>query len=198
LKLLFISSVVVLAGCGSNPKEMRDEMVRSHSEAKLKQIMNDYDSYEFVSLTLLDSNLYSENAEELREDRRFMIGTSEATIELEKGYQSSSVLADSFNAERLKEAEDRVNAEKAAWADLDKLVLAMGSDSNKVASYTYEIVFRGKNKLGAKVLSKQYIQTGPPPAYDVLTITEDPGKLLDAPGTIPGFDKVIDKHFKDL
>lgn len=170
--LLGLTLSTWLAACGSSPTEVRDKAVKEQLEAKLKAAMNDPESYEFASLTLVDSNLYSDNAAALRGNWQQFRDIYQGTISREQRYQADPLLNSLFDAENLRKAENNLASNNAVVAAIDSLALAMGADTNHVASYTYEFAFRGKNAMGAKVLSQKFVQTGVGPKFEIITVED--------------------------
>lgn len=170
-----------LTSCGRSA----ENSLRTEVEKDLKQRLDDPGSYEFVSLTKLDSVKVVENIETERRSIEHNIEFSKSQIEYENTmrrlggkYDNRAVVS-----EKTAIATSRVKLNRLATIEKQ-----LGKETETVASYAYRLIFRANNKFGAKVLSQYTIQTGPKPDLKLLNIAATDGQMLVMPGAFPGYD----------
>jgi hypothetical protein len=119
-----------MTACTKSPAEVRAQAVKEQLEGELKKSMNDPDSYEFLSLELVDSTFYRDNARKIRSDRQFFIDLKRPEIERQLRYQNDPVLASLFDAEELNEARAELVKDSSILAETNALIQKMGKDTN--------------------------------------------------------------------
>lgn len=171
--MLLVCTIVALCSCGSTGNS-NEKKVREVVEAKLKAEMNDWSSYEFVSLEVVDTIKYIDN------------------INFRKEYFKS-------NIDRNKEMYEKTNNElystrkdSIILAGIDSIQNLMGDKVNEDAAYLYDYKFRGKNKLGAVVLDEYLIYISPD--WEVIQMTKDRKNLYNNPGEFPGYVNLVKKN----
>ena len=188
----------LLFGCSESPPT-KDDIVRANVEAKLKENMNDPASYEFVSLVLIDSITFGDNAKHRTDYWDDEVNS--ATREIEQGYKYRDSYAEmgvdpptSYSPEALVKLEAKLERNREVRNKVNELADGLGSQSEQVASYTYTFKFRGNNALGAKVVNEYFVQTGPPPALEIINMVQEQGKLFLNPGDFPGYRDLVAKY----
>jgi hypothetical protein len=153
MKILCPLLIFITLSCQSVVKDP----VRTSIEDYLIPKMDDPASYEFVSLTSLDTVTTGELLTWLSEPDK----TYTDPVDIRR--DSIKVAA--------------VNG------------LKVNADLAKPLHYHYELVFRGKNKLGATVLNTLYVQLDPE-TLAVEKIIDEIGMSAN-PSKIPGYDQVM-------
>lgn len=168
--ILLICAITALCSCGGSDNQ-NEKKVREVVEAKLKTEMNDWSSYEFVSLEVVDTIKYIDNINFRKKDFK-------ERIEREKGSHmnfSNSIEKDSL-----------------ILIGIDSIQNAMGDKVNEDAAYLYDYKFRGKNKLGAVILEEYLIYISP--NWEIIQMTNDRKNLYDNPGDFPGYVELVKKN----
>ncbi|MGB4012768.1 MAG: hypothetical protein WBK97_01130 [Bacteroidales bacterium] len=139
---------------------------RAIIEAELMKVLNDPESYEFVSLEKLDSSSY---AMQINKDRE---------------------LYEYFSNDNLDDDSPFEIYYRSALDTLNTIVGGMSADSlDAVRSYTYLITYRANNGVGAKILDQTFVQMSP--SGEVFEMTDDMEELVRHPeGTPPGFERI--------
>lgn len=168
--ILLICAITALCSCGGSDNQ-NEKKVREVVEAKLKTEMNDWSSYEFVSLEVVDTIKYIDNINFRKKDFK-------ERIEREKGSHinfSNSIEKDSL-----------------ILIGIDSIQNAMGDKVNEDAAYLYDYKFRGKNKLGAVILEEYLIYISP--NWEIIQMTNDRKNLYDNTGDFPGYVELVKKN----
>lgn len=167
--ILLICAITALCSCGGSDNQ-NEKKVREVVEAKLKTEMNDWSSYEFVSLEIADTIKYIDN------------------INFRKKY---------FKERIKREKDSPINFSNSIERDslilirIDSIQNLMGDKVNEDAAYLYNYKFRGKNKLGAVILEEYLIYISP--NWEIIQMTNDRKNLYDNPGDFPGYVDLVKK-----
>lgn len=200
ITFLILSVSALLQSCSSDKKTSpveekmtQNEIVKKNIENQLMQSMHDTSSYEFVKIQLIDSILFIENINYRTEYFKNDISSIESNIKRIENYKTS--LPALYNEKELKRESEKLNRNKIILSKIDSLKKIIASDTNKVASYTYLFGFRGKNKLGAKILSNYFVQTKTSPDFEIINMVKDKNKLYLNPNDFPGYRETINKLY---
>lgn len=186
--------IIGLTSC-MEKEPTRDEIVKRNVEEYLKPKMNDPESYEFVELRLTDSILYSDNIKFRKESFQQQIKYNSDLLEIIENYKTE--FPKLWEDEKKEEAVNliaEINKNKEIIFKIDLLESELGQKANNVASYTYFFKFRGKNKMGAKVLNEYILQTDHSPEFKVINLADDKGKVFVAPNGFPGYNEMMEKY----
>ena len=180
-KILLSFTVITSLFLSCNNEPAQNDVIRQNAEELIKKNMNDPESYEFVSIQIVDSTTYKDNIEH---KKKLYIGF----LESEKKALDKSLDKNDIESSRIE-----IQKDSLIIAGIDSIEKEMGNNVENVASYTYILKCRGNNKLGAKVLVDYYIQTKT--AEDkIINITDSKNKLYFNPCDFPGFADLIKKH----
>lgn len=168
--ILLICAIVTLCSC----EKSNEEKVREVVEEKLKAEMNDWSSYEFVSLEILDTIKYIDNI-------NFRKKYFKSCIDMNK--QLHGKTSDEFY---------NIKKDSVILAGIDSIQNLMGDKVNEDVAYLYNYKFRGKNKLGAIVLDEYLIYISP--NREVIQMTNDRKNLYENPGEFPGYIDLVKKN----
>lgn len=170
----------------------RDEIVKNNIEEYIKPNLNDPESYEFVSLTLLDSVLFIDNINFRKEMFSNRIKNAEASLgAMTRGNEEFPM---TFSEEEMNKYKIEIENNKTIYSKIEEVEKSMGDKVNDVASYTYVFKMRGNNKMGAKVLNDYFVQTEPSPTLSILNVTDDRDKLYLAPNGFPDYEDIVLSH----
>jgi DNA anti-recombination protein RmuC len=192
LLLLAVATALLATSCFKSKKEAQQQTVQENVEAYLMPKLNDLSSYEFVSLTLVDSVNYKNNILTEKEQQQYLL-----TIDQEKMEREAKLKEDGsslYNPEREIKFGDSVQKMKALIAEMDSIEQTLGKKLEETASYTYKYSFRGNNALGAKVLNEYIVQTSPGPDFKILNVTGSSDKVLLSPNGFPGYKELLKKY----
>lgn len=189
--LIVIAFTVIYSSC-SEKEPTRDEIVKNNIEEYIKPNLNDPESYEFVSLTLLDSVLYIDNINFRKEMFLDRVKNDEGSLGIM--ISGNEEFPTTFSEEEMNEYRRKIDNNKAIYSKIEEVEKSMGDKVNEVASYTYIFQMRGNNKMGAKVLSEYFVQTEPYPTFNILNITNDRDKLYLAPNGFPDYEEIVLSH----
>jgi hypothetical protein len=144
-----------------------DEIVKRKAEKYLKDNMHDPSSYEFVSLKLLNKHTVQDDIRHLKS--KYEPSTFDRTsLDFHLEYN---------HFDEVREYKTKIEESKYMYRSLDSLEQSIPT-RNKVIFYTYIIRCRAKNAFGAKILSECYVQVGPKPKYELLTVTNNSNEIL--------------------
>ncbi|MFH6968324.1 MULTISPECIES: hypothetical protein [Flavobacterium] len=159
IKLLLLLSLIFLISCKKETPKIKiskketpkieiskDEIIKQNIENKLKGILKNPDSYEFVSLNLAKSFTVKERKENITK------ANLEEMRELNKTIPSADFL-------------DRMETE---YSYLEKQ-----KDENKIALYRYNFVAKGTNSYGGIIQSKYSTDVLNDKNYTVLSISKN-------------------------
>jgi hypothetical protein len=191
---IIIGLGIILTSCN-----MTTDPVRKSAEAYLLPNLNDPYSYEFVSLTLINTITYLDNIQ----------GRQKAALNsLSKSRDRYNNYRDDLESKQKKSEEDRylsppTDIEKATLraftqhyysdsifvAGLDYITTTLGATVNEIVCYEYEFVFRAKNAMGGLVLDRRLLQITP--KYEVITLISDYDKRVVFPKDFPGYAELV-------
>ena len=177
--------------CSSKAPSPAD-IVRKNAEAYLKENMNAPDSYEFVSLTLIDSVLYKDNVNYRK--NMFDKNVKFAQNLLEQSKKSFEEFGTAYYEEEIKKYKAEIAKNELILNKIDSIANGLGEKLNGVASYTYLFKFRGNNAFGNKILNECYLQTDPAPEFNIINVTDDKDKIFLNPNDFPGYLEMIQKN----
>lgn len=144
--ILLVCAITALCSCGKSNEDKARELI----EAKLKTTMNDWNSYEFVEMSKVDSVftlfMHSEEGSTIREELS-QLRSKRVEYEVNAGYTS-------IYGERAKIMQDSIpileNMIDSLQNLYDKKEEAYKGEFN---GYKTKFTFRGNNKLGGKILT---------------------------------------------
>lgn len=168
--ILLICAITAICSCGGSDNQ-NEKKVREVVEAKLKTEMNDWSSYEFVSLEVLDTIKYIDN------------------INFRKKYFKESIKREKDSPINFSNSIER---DSLILIGIDSIQNLMGDKVNEDAAYLYKYKFRGKNKLGAVILEEYLIYISP--NWEIIQMTNDRKNLYDNPGGFPGYVDLVKKN----
>lgn len=171
--ILLICTITALCSCGEAGNQ-NEKKVREVVEEKLKTEMNDWSSYEFVSLEVLDTIKYIDN------------------INFRKEYFKSNIDMKRPMYEKTNDELYSIKKDSIILAGIDSIQNLMGDKINEDVAYLYNYKFRGKNKLGAVILEEYLIYISP--NWEVIQMTNDRKKLYSNPGDFPGYVELVKKN----
>lgn len=171
--ILLICAITALCSCGEAGNQ-NEKKVREVVEAKLKTEMNDWSSYEFVSLEVLDTIKYIDN------------------INFRKEYFKSNIDMKKTMYEKTSDEFYNIKKDSIILAGIDSIQNLMGDKVNEDVAYLYNYRFRGKNKLGAVILDEYLIYISPD--WEVIQMTNDRKNLYENPGEFPGYIDLVKKN----
>ncbi|MFN2373782.1 MAG: hypothetical protein ABR545_08210 [Cyclonatronaceae bacterium] len=183
--ILFALITIGFASC-TEKQPTQDEIVRKNAEEALKSRMNDPESYEFASLELIDSVLYSDNIEFRRDLIRSDIRSAQGYLDIQQIYKEHPI-TNMYNQEIVDVWTGYIEESEGILAKIDSLEILLGEGKNAIASYTYLFSFRGNNSFGAKTLNEYILQTEPAPGFKVINMTDDQDELNPSPNEFPGY-----------
>ena len=180
-KTFLLLSLITIAFASCNEKKTtQDDIIRQKAEELIIKSMNDPDSYEFVSLEIVDSTTYKDNITHKRELYSKFMTSEYESITSKKGTAIESGLSE-------------IKKDSLIIAGIDSIEQSIGNKVNDAISYTYILKCRGNNKIGAKILVSYYIQTKTDEDR-IINITDDINKIYPHPCDFPGFKDLIEKH----
>ena len=194
-KLQFLIVTIIIGCCVvscSFKAPSQADIIRKNVEAYLKENMNDPDSYEFVSLMLIDSVLYQDNVNY----RKNMFGEYAQFAQdlLEQSNKRFEEFADIYYEEEIEKYKAEISRNELIIEKIDSIANGLGERLNEVASYTYLFKFRGNNAFGSKILNECYLQTDPAPEFNIINLTDDKDKIFLNPNDFPGYHEMIQKE----
>ncbi len=197
--LLAISFMVLSCGQNQDKKVAMNasplplSVIQTNAESQLQTILNDPKSYEFVSLTFLDTITYLENIIEIKKRHQKDLEYASNRIKSQREYKTN--IPSMFNSIELQEQESNYKKDSIIILALDSIEKSLGSKVNDRAAYLLQYKFRNKNAMGAIVLNDMMIQVTAEPEYKILNITDDIKKLYHNPNAFPGFDNFSNKYY---
>lgn len=176
---LFAFVTILFCSCENNKVKSREDIIKDNLKNYLSDKLNDADSYEFVSLELIDSVRYIDNI-----NYRLKHFNSSLTF-----YKNKVELGDK---KYIKEV-DRNN-----WiiSKIDSIKQSLGDKVNDIAVYKYIYKFRANNQLGAKSLN-EYILLIKGSDNSIVQMENNPEKVYINPTDFPGYMELI-KRYKNL
>nr|DAN18506.1 MAG TPA: TRAF PROTEIN, TRAO PROTEIN, TRAN ADHESION, BACTERIAL SECRETION.5A [Bacteriophage sp.] len=171
---------VFLASCSFGMHEpSKEDIVKNNIVAYLQDKLDDPQSYELVSLELIDSTTYLDNINYRKRDFEDDIKSDERLSEIssEPDYYLKGI-----------------NRSKRILAKIDSIQIALGDSVNCIAAYKFIFKFRSKNSFGAKVLNEYILQTTGKPSFDIIQMTNDPDKVYLNPNEFPGYRDMAAKE----
>lgn len=166
-RLLVIIAILTLAvGCKEpeKPRTLADDALDI-----LVSRLNDPDSFELASETLVDSTSIRTNIQRCRD--------IEGDPEPYKKWWKEQYI----EKKKILSALDSAEASFEEMGILDSIV-----------SYTYVITCRATNAFGAKVLGDSYIQIAP--NGELIKIADDVSGLAMCPGMFPGYESIYGRE----
>lgn len=175
--LLFIFLLLSCSGMLKHPS--KEDIIKNNLVAYLQDKLDDPQSYELVSLKLIDSTTYLDNINYRRRDFEDNIKSDKRLSEIssEPDYYLKSI-----------------NRSKRILAKIDSLQTALGDTVNHIAAYKFLFKFRSKNAFGAKVLYEYILQTTGAPSFEIIQMTNDPDKVYLNPNEFPGYRDMAAKE----
>lgn len=181
LYLIVFTATVVLS---CSQKKDYKSIIRQNAEAYLNDKLHDPDSYEFISLGVLDTITYQDNIEDYRQSETSQIGWLEGRIERQIDNKKS--LPSIFDETELNDSRKELSEIKIRLSKLDSIEKALGTKLTDPAAYLVSYSFRANNKMGALNVHDQYLQVSAGPEFSVLKMTDDLSKLFSTPNGFPG------------
>lgn len=180
-----IISIFTIVSC--NITRSDKEIVRANVELLLMESLDDPESYEFVDLTALDTVLYIDNIKgRLLEWERFAV-RSEGDAARQKRYKKDFP---SMHSEgKIKISLNSSKQARGMIAKIDSIKTSLGDNVKNVASYSFVLKFRSNNKMGAKILSEQFVQTDN--NLNIINITNNSDDVVMYPNDFPGYSELI-------
>ncbi|WP_106832246.1 hypothetical protein [Parabacteroides pacaensis] len=166
----------LLTSCFVPQKPSKEDIIKNNLVAYLHDKLDDPQSYQFVSLELIDSTTYLDNINYRRRD-------------FEDGIKFHERIADSPD-----EYINEINRDKRILAKIDSIQTALGDTVNHIAAYKFLFKFRSKNAFGAKVLNEYILQTTGSPLFEIIQMTNDPDKVYLNPNEFPGYRDMAAKE----
>ena len=121
--LLSFTVISLFLSCNNEPTQ--NDTIRQNAEELIKKNMNDPESYEFVSMQVIDSTTYKNNIEH---KKKLYIGF----LESEK-----KTLDKSRNNNDIESSRIEIQKDSLIIAGIDSIEKEMGNNVDNVASYTY-------------------------------------------------------------
>lgn len=191
-RFLLLALIVAVSFSCSEQAPKKDEIVKVNAEEYIKAKLGDPESYEFVSLELIDSVLYKENIAAKRDQLKRAIENGKDNSELMLEFKRDDPAL--YNEKDHQELAASNNRDLKTLSSIDSLAATLGDEAEQVASYTYLYKFRNINGFGAKVLNESFIQTSQAPEYKILHLAKDRERLLESPNDFPGYQEIVAKH----
>lgn len=142
--VLLVTIASIMCSCGQSGEDKAKKLIESH----LQTSMNDWSSYEFVSITPLDSVFTKfEESDYMKEHRKKMLTAMVNTGDIKSKLKSCEKSVESILQDSLlyfQNIEDSL---------MDVFNVQRESFKGDFIGYETTFSFRGNNKLGAKVLS---------------------------------------------
>lgn len=184
---LFAMVTIAFTSCAKK-KPTQYEIVLQNVEEYIKSIMNDPDSYEFVSLELKDSVLFSDNIEYYKDYHKKNIEDELHLIELyEKSIYSSY-------PKEISDIKLEIEKNKIILEKIDSLETQLAERTNEVAIYIYHFTCRGNNSFGAKQLNNFELTTNPAPDFKVIDAIDEYDEYELDINYFPDYKEIIEKY----
>lgn len=183
---------ILVFSCSTEKAPTREDLVKSSIENYIKPKLNDPETYEFASLTLLDSTTYLDNINYRIDYFTGQVDRAKNEIDRYMGYKED--LPSMFDQIEVDRYQADVDKNTMILSEINTIQEGLGDQVNNVAAYTYSYGFRSKNSFGALVLQEYLMQIGPGPEYEVLQVAEDRDGLYLDPNGFPGYDDMISKY----
>lgn len=144
--MFLICAIVALCSCGKSNEEKARELI----EAKLKTTMNDWNSYEFVEMSSVDTlyTLFMKSEEGIALDKELsQLRRKKVEYEVNAGYTS-------IYGERAIVMQDSLPIIKSMIDSLQNLYYKKEDEyKGDFDGFKTKFTFRGNNKMGSKVLN---------------------------------------------
>ena len=145
--------LLMIAAFSASCTKTKDEIARDFIESKIKESMNDPESYEFASITPLDS-VFSQfkdepYAKEIRKEiNRLDVKKGTYTLLSEDTYSNRST----FSKKQMEQFKDSVNHYQNAKSEKESEMAKLESEyTPRMEGYKTIFTFRGKNAFGAMI-----------------------------------------------
>jgi hypothetical protein len=186
MKKIIIYPLLVLIGCAA--PFSRDNQVKENAENKLKEMLHDYKSYEFVSLELIDSTLFIDNINYRINQFKNRADDADKDVLNKEDYK---VRFSMYTDEDIQEVKEEAQQNKDIIAEILKMKDSMGEKVNDVASLKYLLKFRANNAFGATMLHEYFLQTDS--ELNIINMGDEAGKIYVTPNEFPGYFEMINK-----
>lgn len=186
---LFGLLAIGLSSCADN-EPSHEDILRKQVEDFIKSEINTPQGYKFVELTLIDSVLFSNNINYLRQNYSQNLDFDYSSMKRQESFQTED--PSMYDANEVNKLKASLNKYKQIITKIDSIEADMGDRKNDVASYTYLLSFLEKDDSGAEVMNKFIVQTGEAPDYKILNVTRDPRNLNPSPNEFPGYQEILD------
>ncbi|MDY5489045.1 MAG: hypothetical protein SPG27_09105 [Butyricimonas virosa] len=174
--LAFIA--ILFSSCENNKVKSREDIIKDNLKNYLSDKLNDPDSYEFVSLNLIDSIKYIDNI-------NYRLKHFDSSL---KFYKNQVELGD-------KESIKEVNRNNWIIYKIDSIKNSLGNRVNDVAVYKYIYKFRANNQMGGKSLN-EYILLTKGSDNSIIQMENNPDKIYINPTDFPGYMELIEVYKK--
>jgi hypothetical protein len=150
--------------------------------------MNDFSSYEFVSLTLDSAMTQADNLKERIDKIRSSLKFSEEGIERAKG-MPSLLREGGFYESQVSIYQEAVERDRRILSELETLLASLGEQANEIACNVYSYTYRENNEVGAKFLrsGKLYLT----PELEVKRKALDSGSELLTCNELPAYFEIL-------
>lgn len=174
---LFAFVTILFCSCENNKVKSREDIIKDNLKNYLSDKLNDPDSYEFVSLDLVDSVKYIDNI-------NYRLDAFKKNIEWCKS-------SDRSEGDKLNEIK------KNEWIieKIDSIKISLGENVNKLLASKYILKFRANNSLGAKIIYSYFLLVD---GENKIIQMEDNADRIYILNTIsfPGYMELIEKYKK--
>lgn len=191
MKNLFALIITIsLMACGTGPHNKNfpkpEEIIRKSAEVKLQELLNDPKSYEFVSLSILDTIRIKDNLTKFQNSYKSDLAFSNSMLKIETDRKNDPYLKSYYKSTEEEKYKEEITHHLEHINRIDSIVSAMGEKTSDPAAFLYLLKFRSKNAFGALVIGSVYLQTLPD--YSIINMTSEEGKLFAYPGEFPEYD----------
>jgi hypothetical protein len=178
---LSVMMVLFLVSCATE-----EDRVRKAVEEYQALNMNDFSSYEFVSLTLDSTITQSQNINHRLNQRRESL--QRYKDHLANAEEDVRLFGASFK-QFAQHWEKEIDENQRITSQLDSLLLSLGDKANIVSCTIYSYTYRENNELGAKVLrsGKLYLT----PELEVKRIALDSDSELLTCNELPAYLEIV-------
>lgn len=186
--LTLIALTLALYGCDASKigEEERNDMVRTSVEEYYRQHTPPDSSYEFVSLTVIDTILYKDNIAFRRNFIQAEIDHNRSMAEIAQQKQDTFQTVN-FH-EKIVEYQDKLERYERVMTGIDSLEKVLGGKGDEVASYTYLFKCKADNGQGKQIEKVYYVQTDM--GFGVLGMTDNKETIFPNPNDFPGYKEM--------
>jgi len=182
--VLLIISALMFVGCA-----MEEDEIRKAVEEYQALNMNDFSSYEFVSLTLDSAMTQAHN---INESKTLYQKNLEQYKPMLKEVEADNRRFGGGFEDFIRRYQNQMEKDRKVVERLDSLLQGLGEQANSVACFVYNYSYRENNEFGARVLrvAKLYMT----PELEVKTIALERGKELVTCNQLEATEEILEQY----